>query len=124
MLEDAPEQPAHPGRQRGQLALVEQILGELQAAQVQKGQRETKLIEIGHADEMQRLLPLVQQLYREHWRDRVAGDPADAQIFADDRNARFIVTARTNHITEIESIIAQLRAGTTDQFRARRGFMI
>ena len=97
-----------------QLELVDSILHQLQTAQVQKGQRETKIIEIGQVDEMQRLLPLVRQLYREHWRDK-AGDPADAQIVADDRNSRFIVTARTNHIAEIESIVTQLRAGTTDQ---------
>jgi type II secretion system protein D len=98
-----------------QLALVDQILQELQSAQVQEGQRETKLIEIGQADEMQRLLPLVQQIYREHWRDKGPADPADAQIVADTRNARFVVTARTNHIAEIENIIAQLRSGTSDQ---------
>jgi dihydroorotase len=40
-----------------------------------------------------------------------ASDPADAQIITDAKNARFIVTARTNHIAEIESIIAQLRSG-------------
>ena len=97
-----------------QLELVDSILHQLETAQVEKGKRETKIIEIGQVDEMQRLLPLVRQLYREHWRDK-AGDPADAQIVADDRNSRFIVTARTNHIAEIESIVTQLRAGTTDQ---------
>ncbi|MFO1497710.1 MAG: secretin N-terminal domain-containing protein [Verrucomicrobiota bacterium] len=114
LLEDAPSNQLIVAGSDAQLALVEHILGELQSAQVERGPRETKLIDIGQVDEMQRLLPMVQQLYRERWRDRVAGDPADAQIFADARNARFIVTARTNHIAEIEAIITQLRAGAVE----------
>ena len=115
MLEDTPGNQIILAGSSGQLELVDRISVELQAAQVQRGQRETRMIEIGQADEMQRLLPMVQQLYRDHWRDKAAGDPADAQITPDTRNARFIVTARTNHIAEIEAIIAQLRAGTTNQ---------
>jgi type II secretory pathway component GspD/PulD (secretin) len=115
ILDDTPSNQLILAGSDGQLALLEEIINDLQSAQVQRGQRETKLIEIGQADELQRLFPLVQQLYREHWRDKAAGDPADAQIVADSRNARFIVTARTNQIAEIEAIIAQLRSGTTDQ---------
>ena len=115
MLEDAPGNQIILAGSEAQLELVETIVGQLQTATVKKGARQTKLIEMGQADEMQRMLPLIQQLYREHWRDKVAGDPADAQIMADPRNARLIVTARTNHIAEIESIIAKLRSGTTEQ---------
>ncbi len=114
MLEDTPGNQLILAGSDAQVALVEQIFGELQSAQVQKGERQTKLIEMGQVDEMQRLLPLVQQLYRERWRDKVAGDPADAQIMSDPRNARLIVTARTNHIAEIEAIVAQLRTGTAE----------
>lgn len=114
ILEDGPSNQLIFAGSDAQLNLLGEILNELQSTQVQRGQRETKMIEIGHADEVQRLLPMVQQLYREHWRDKVAGDPADAQIVADSRNARFIVTARTNHIAEIEAIIGQLRAGTSE----------
>lgn len=94
-----------------QLRVVDQIVDEIQSAQVTRSARETKLLEVGSADELARLQPLVQQLYQGRMKGRDASDPADAQIITDAKNARFIVTARTNHIAEIESIIAQLRSG-------------
>ena len=97
----------------GQLKVIEQIIEELQAAQIARSGRETKLIDAGTPEEMTRLLPLVQQLYRDHMRGRDASDPPDAQIIPDEKNGRFIVTARTNHIAEIEAILAQLRSGQT-----------
>ena len=95
----------------GQLEVAEQIIEELQTAQIARSARETKLLDAGTAEEMTRLLPLVQQLYRDRMRGRDASDPPDAQIMPDEKNGRFIVTARTNHIAEIEGILAQLRAG-------------
>ncbi len=103
-----------------QIQSAEKIIEALQAAQTVHGSRETKMIEIGQVDEMTRLLPLVQQLYAERWRDREIGDPADAQIVADTRNARFIVTARTNHIAEIEKIVTDLRSADVGQPRDTR----
>lgn len=95
----------------GQLALATKILESLETAQVRLGTRETRMLEIGTAEEVTRLLPLVTQLYQERWKGRDASDPADAQIIQDLKNARLIVTARTNHIAEIESVLAQLRGG-------------
>jgi len=97
-----------------QLQVVSQLVDELQSAQVARSARETKLIPIGTADELGRLQPLVQQLYTDRLKGRDASDPADAQIISDAKNARFIVTGRTNHITEIEEIIAQLRGNAAD----------
>jgi type II secretory pathway component GspD/PulD (secretin) len=94
-----------------QLQVIEQILNDLQAAQTARSTRETKLLDGGTPEEMSRLLPLVQQLYRDRMRGRDASDPPDAQIIPDQKNGRFIVTGRTNHIAEIEGILAQLRAG-------------
>ena len=94
-----------------QLALAEKILTNLEAAQVRLAARETRMLDIGTSEEVTRLQPLVQQLYQERWKGRDASDPADAQILADLKNARMIVTARTNHIAEIESVLAQLRGG-------------
>ena len=94
-----------------QLKVMDQIIEELQAAKTARSARETKLIPAGTPDEMNRLLPLVQQLYRDRMRGRDASDPPDAQIIPDEKNARFIVTARTNHINEIEEILAQLQSG-------------
>jgi hypothetical protein len=85
-------------------------LDNLQAAAMTRGERETKFIEVGQVEELNRLMPLVQQLYQERWKHREVGDPADAFILTDPKNGRFIVTGRTNHLVEIEKIVAQLRA--------------
>jgi len=110
MLEEPTSNQIILAGNQAQLDLLDKILAELQAAQTVHGPRETKIIDIGRADELNRLLPLVQQLYQERWRDRALGDPADAQILADTRNARFIVTGRTNHLAEIEKIVQELRS--------------
>ncbi len=101
-----------------QLKVVDQIVDELQSAQLMRAARETRLLDVGSSDELARLQPLVQQLYTDRFKGRDASDPADAQIIPDAKNARFIVTARTNHIAEIESILAQLRSNDT-AFQAR-----
>ncbi len=101
-----------------QLKLVDEIVDGLQSAQLTRAARETRLLDVGSADELTRLQPLVQQLYTDRFKGRDASDPADAQIIADAKNARFIVTARTNHFAEIEAILAQLRSKET-AFQAR-----
>ena len=98
---------------KAQLKVIEQIIDDLQTAQLARTGRETKLLEVGPPDEMNRLLPLVQRLYKDRMSGRDASDPPDAQIIPDEKNGRFIVTARTNHIAEIEAILAQLRNGQT-----------
>lgn len=120
MLDDATSNQLILAGSDAQLTLLEKILGDLQAAQTVHGQRETKMIEIGQADELQRLQPLVQQLYTERWRDKAIGDPADAQITPDARNARFIVTGRTNHLAEIEKIVGELRSKDLNEPRETR----
>ncbi len=92
-----------------QLALLERILTELQAAATARGERATRFIEVGQADELSRLQPLVMQLYNDRWKNRDASDPADAQLIADAKNGRFIVTGRTNHLDEIERIVGEVR---------------
>ena len=92
-----------------QLKLIESLVTELQSAQVARAARETKLIALSTPEELARLEPLVLQLYRDHWRGRDTADVPDARIISDTRNARFIVTGRSNHIAEIESIIEKLR---------------
>ncbi len=109
MMEDAASNQLILAGSEPQLALVETILANLQAAATAHGERETKFIEVGQVDELNRLQPLVQQLYTERWKNRDSSDPADASIIIDGKNGRFIVTARTNHIAEIEHIVDQLR---------------
>ncbi len=110
MMEDAASNQLLLAGNDRQIALVEQILDNLQAAAMTRGERETKFIEVGQVEELNRLMPLVQQLYQERWKHREVGDPADAFIITDAKNGRFIVTGRTNHLVEIEQIVAQLRA--------------
>lgn len=75
------------------------------------GERETRFYEVGHAEDVARLLPLLQQIYREQSKANDAADPADAQFAADDRGGRIIVTARPSQLPKIETIITQLSAG-------------
>lgn len=93
-----------------QLLLVDQLVTELNSALITRTARETKLLDVGSSDELTRLQPLVEQLYMDRFRGRDASDPADAKIISDPKNARFIVTGRTNHIAEIESILERLRS--------------
>ena len=97
-----------------QIALIGKIADQLQQSQTQLGQRETKLIPISQPEEVSRLLSVVQQLYQEQWRNKDASDPADAQIIPDEKNSRLIVTGRTNHIAEIEAILAQVSTPITN----------
>ncbi|MBM3846556.1 MAG: hypothetical protein FJ405_09765, partial [Verrucomicrobia bacterium] len=94
-----------------QLTLAEKIIEDLQVSQVRQSSRETRMIEMGTVDELNRVLPMVQQLYQDRWRNRDASDPADAAFLTDSRNARLIITARTNQLSEIEAILGQVRAG-------------
>lgn len=75
------------------------------------GDRETRMFEVGQPEDVTRLLPLVQQLYREQMKDADAADPADAQILPDERAGRLIVTGRPSHLKKIEEIIAKVAAG-------------
>ena len=109
MMEDAPSNQLILAGSEGQLALVEKIINDLQAAFAARGARQTKFIEVGQVDELTRLQPLVQQLYQDRWKHRDASDPADANIMMDAKNGRFIVTGLTNHLAEIESIVSELR---------------
>ncbi len=103
-----------------QLKVAGQIIEELQSAQVSRAARETRMIDVGTVDELTRLQPLVQQLYTDRWKGRSDTDPADAQIISDPKNARFIVSARTNQLAEIASIIEQLRGQSTAGARETR----
>jgi type II secretion system protein D len=70
--------------------------------------RVTKAIDVGSPAEAQRLVLLVQQLYTDQWKDK--GEAADAQILADDRRGRLIITGRDEHVKQIEGIVTELGA--------------
>jgi type II secretory pathway component GspD/PulD (secretin) len=114
ILDEEPSNQLILAGSESQLKVMGEIIEELQSAQVARSTRETKMLELGSAEEMTRLLPLLTNLYKDHMRGRDASDPPDAQIIPDERNARLIITARTNHIAEIENILQQLRGGKTE----------
>jgi len=105
-----------------QLKLFSKILDDLQKLQPAPAERSTKSFDLGPADEVTRLLPLVRSLYEERWRTRPLSDPADATFLPDTRNGRVIVTARTNHLVEIEAILAQVRGPAGTEVRETRFF--
>ena len=105
-----------------QLKLFSQILVDLQKLQPAPSERATKMFDLGPADEVTRLVPLVRSLYEERWRTRPLSDPADATFLPDTRNGRVIVTGRTNHLAEIEAILAQVRGPSAGEVRETRFF--
>lgn len=105
-----------------QLKLFSRILDDLQKLQPAPADRTTKMFDLGPADEVIRLVPLVRSLYEERWRTRPLSDPADATFLPDTRNGRVIVTARTNHLVEIETILAQVRGPAASEVRETRFF--
>jgi len=105
-----------------QLKLFTRILDDLQKLQTQPAGRETKMFDLGPADEVIRLVPLVRSLYEERWRTRPLADPADATFLPDTRYGRVIVTGRTNHLAEIEAILAQVRGPAANEVRETKFF--
>ncbi|MBI5799210.1 MAG: hypothetical protein HZA92_00580 [Verrucomicrobia bacterium] len=124
VMEDAASNQLILAGSDAHLKLYGKILYDLQAMQTVQGERETRLLELGQPEEVTRLLPLVRQLYEDRWKSRPLSDPADASIFADTRNGRLIVTARTNHLAEIEAILAQLRGTAAMEPRVTQFFTL
>ncbi len=122
MLEDAASNQLILAGTDAQLKLLGKILDDLQAAQSAQGERLTKLIDLGQPDEVTRVLPLLRQLYEDRWKSKPLNDPADATILADRANARLIITARTNHLVELDAILAQLRGKPQTEPRETRFF--
>lgn len=90
------------------LEVIGKIVEQLLAEKVPNQERETKMFEVGYASEVTRLLPLVQQLYREQTKSNDASNPPDAQFLPDEKGGRIIVTARPAQLPQIETIIKQL----------------
>jgi type II secretion system protein D len=92
---------------KDQAASVRQIVETVQGQQ--KPGREMRAFDIGAATEVQRLLPIIQQIYQEQWKGQ--SDPADAQFVADAPGGRLIVSGKPDHLTKIEAILKQLNTG-------------
>ena len=94
---------------KDQGAAVRQIVETMISSTAQP--RETRAFEVGRARRCAALLPLVQQLYQEQWKEKGDSDPADAQILGDARTGRLMVTGKPDHIKQIETILNQLNSG-------------
>jgi type II secretion system protein D len=93
---------------KDQATSIRQIVETLQLGLgTNQSSRETRAFEIGTAADVQRLLPLIQQLYQDQWRNK-PNDPADAQIVGDARAGKIIVSGKPEHIKQIELIINQI----------------
>jgi type II secretion system protein D len=91
---------------KDQAAGIRQIIDTLESQA--RPPRETRGFDVGSAADVQRLVPIVQQLYQDQWRGK--GDPADAQIVSDARAGRIIVSGKPEHIKQIEEILKHVRA--------------
>ena len=112
VLDDATSNQLILAGSEAQLTLVDTILEQLQKSTATLGPRETRPITVGQPDEVVQVLPLLRQLYTERWKNQDAADPADAVFTPDAPNGRILVTARTNHIAEIESLLSVIQAPT------------
>jgi len=112
VLDDATSNQLILAGSEAQLTLVDTILEQLQKNTATLGPRETRPITVGQPDDVVRVMPLLRQLYTERWKNQDAADPADAVFTPDAPNGRILVTARTNHIAEIESLLSVIQAPT------------
>ena len=109
ILDDATSNQLILAGSEAQLGLVDGILEQLQASVAARAPRQTRPIAVGQPDEVIRVLPLLRQLYTERWKTQDAADPADAVFTPDAPNGRILVTARTNHLAEIESLLGLIQ---------------
>ncbi|MEN9546312.1 MAG: putative type secretion system protein precursor, partial [Verrucomicrobiota bacterium] len=112
VLDDATSNQLILAGSEAQLTLVDSILEQLQKSTATLAPRETRPITVGQPDEVIRVLPLLRQLYTERWKTQDAADPADAVFTPDAPNGRILVTARTNHLAEIESLLGVIQSPT------------
>jgi len=112
VLDDATSNQLILAGSEAQLTLVDTILEQLQKNTATLTPRETRPITVGQPDDVVRVMPLLRQLYTERWKNQDAADPADAVFTPDAPNGRILVTARTNHIAEIESLLSVIQAPT------------
>ncbi len=102
------------------LTAIEGFIDNLKTRTMAAPARETKAIPVGTPADVQRLQPIVQDLYTDTWKDKPENDPADAQIIADERSGRLIVTGKPEHVAAIEKIVQQLGAGDARPVSGRR----
>ena len=91
-----------------QIKEIRQMVSELEAPTNIESERVSRIIELGDVSEVERLQPLVEQVYVDRYKDNIK-ESADAQIISDPSAASLIVTGSPDHVKAIEGIIAELR---------------
>ena len=92
----------------GDLQTATEILTQLETGTSQPQALQTRFIEVGTAADAKRLLPLVEELYRNQMSGAGVLDiGAHAKLMSDD-NGRLIVTASEAHLLRIEELVRQL----------------
>ncbi len=91
------------------LDIIDDLIAKIRKRKPIRPGRETRIIELGDADEVKRVLALAQQLYTDQLKHDKKAGPADATFLPDETNGRLIITARADHLKKIEAIIANLK---------------
>ena len=86
-----------------------EILTQLETGTSQPQPLQTRFIEVGTAADAKRLLPLVEELYRNQMSGAGALDIGAHAKLMNDENGRLIVTASEPHLLRIEELVQQLR---------------
>jgi type II secretory pathway component GspD/PulD (secretin) len=107
MLEDTPNNQIILAGSEGQMALLDTILTQLQAAHAAPPERDTRIYDLTTATASE-LATTVRSLYQEQAKDRPGLRLEDTAIFPDASANRLIVTAATNELAIVEDIIKKL----------------
>ncbi|MDP6891920.1 MAG: secretin N-terminal domain-containing protein [Verrucomicrobiota bacterium] len=91
-----------------QITEIREMVSDLETPENIESDRVSRIIELGDISEVERLQPLVEQVYLDRYKDNVQ-EPADAQIISDPSAVSLIVSGAKDHVKAIEEIIAELR---------------
>ena len=102
-----------------QLEVIRGLIESLDGA-VEEPARETRFFEMTPRDNVTRLVPLLNQLYREAFPAEVRSGRADARFTADARTHRLMVSARAEQLEKIGELITNLRTPMESEPRQTR----
>ena len=92
----------------GDVQTAEDIVRQLEQGREPIIARQTRIFEMLDREELGRVTPLVERLYKEQVEEAGTG-PADAIILRDENTQRLIVRAKPNHLLQIAKLISELR---------------
>ena len=92
----------------GDVQTAEDIVRQLEQGREPIIARQTRIFEMLDRDELGRVTPLVERLYKEQVEEAGTGS-ADAIILRDENTQRLIVRAKPDHLLQIAKLISELR---------------